>query len=141
MLIFRGEWSDSELKLETAKKLFEKEGNEQSLSLTWLYFAWRFLLLARTIPQFKKVNLKSAIAAASRALSLANEWTRKHFSMPSGYIRSYWVLGAALRANGDLAIAEENLSKAISICRQINMVYFEADILLELARLRYDQKK
>ena len=36
--------------------------------------------------------------------------------------------------------AEENLSKAISLCRQINNVDHEADILLDLARLRYDQK-
>jgi tetratricopeptide (TPR) repeat protein len=36
--------------------------------------------------------------------------------------------------------AEENLSKAINICRQINDVEHEANILLDLARLRYDQK-
>ena len=50
------------------------------------------------------------------------------------------MLGAAYRTSNDLAKAEENLSKAISICRQINSVIDEANILLDLARLRYDQK-
>jgi tetratricopeptide (TPR) repeat protein len=38
-----------------------------------------------------------------------------------------------------LTLAEENLSKALNLCRQINMVDHEADILLDLARLRYAQ--
>jgi tetratricopeptide (TPR) repeat protein len=38
-----------------------------------------------------------------------------------------------------LTLAEENLSKALNLCRQINLVDHEADILLELARLRYAQ--
>ena len=39
--------------------------------------------------------------------------------------------------NNELTLAEENLSKAINLCRQINSVDAEADILLDLARLRY----
>jgi hypothetical protein len=57
------------------------------------------------------------------------------------YTRAYWLLGAGYRLNGELNKAEENLSKAISMCRQINLVEIEADILLELAKLRYAQKK
>jgi tetratricopeptide (TPR) repeat protein len=38
-----------------------------------------------------------------------------------------------------LTLAEENLSKALNLCRQINSVDTEADILLDLARLRYAQ--
>jgi tetratricopeptide (TPR) repeat protein len=55
--------------------------------------------------------------------------------------RAYWLLGAAYHANSELKRAEENLSEAITICRQINSVDAEANILLDLARLRYDQKK
>jgi hypothetical protein len=36
--------------------------------------------------------------------------------------------------------SEENLSKAINSCRQTNNLETEADILLDLARLRYDQR-
>jgi tetratricopeptide (TPR) repeat protein len=54
-------------------------------------------------------------------------------------VRSRWLLGAAYRANNELTLAEENLSKALNLCRQINAVDAEADILLDLARLRYAQ--
>ncbi len=54
-------------------------------------------------------------------------------------VRAYWLLGAAYRATNELTLAEENLSKALNLCRQINMVDHEADILLDLARLRYAQ--
>lgn len=39
----------------------------------------------------------------------------------------------------ELTLAEENLSKALDLCRQINLVESEADILLDVARLRYSQ--
>lgn len=35
--------------------------------------------------------------------------------------------------------AERNLEQALTRCRKINLVYYEADILLDLARLRRDQ--
>ena len=61
-------------------------------------------------------------------------------NVPRDYVRAYWLLGAAYRANNELTLAEENLSKALDLCRQINMVDHEADILLDLARLRHNQK-
>jgi len=42
-------------------------------------------------------------------------------------------------ANNELTLTEENLSKALNLCRQINAVDAEADILLDLARLRFAQ--
>jgi tetratricopeptide (TPR) repeat protein len=41
--------------------------------------------------------------------------------------------------NSQLPQAEEGLSKALNLCRQINLVEMEADILLDLAQLRYAQ--
>ncbi|MBK9600412.1 MAG: tetratricopeptide repeat protein [Anaerolineales bacterium] len=64
---------------------------------------------------------------------------KKLDSHPWDYVRAYWLLGAAYRANNELTLAEENLSKALNLCRQINLVDHEADILLDLARLRYAQ--
>ncbi len=61
--------------------------------------------------------------------------------IPRDYIDAYWLLGAANRANDDLIQAEEDLSKALSLCRQINSVDVEANILLDLAGLCYDQKR
>ncbi|XGV99091.1 MAG: hypothetical protein ACAF41_09155 [Leptolyngbya sp. BL-A-14] len=37
--------------------------------------------------------------------------------------------------------SDSHLSKALTRCRAINLVAFEADILLDLARLRVDQRQ
>ncbi|HLO17951.1 MAG TPA: toll/interleukin-1 receptor domain-containing protein [Anaerolineales bacterium] len=103
------------------------------------------------------VNLKSSIEFAQRTLELADEWSRTQYPMPRDYVRAHWLLGAAYCASvvsihpvnnvrdylttelESLTLAEENLSKALNLCRQINSVDAEADILLDLARLRYAQ--
>ena len=119
--------------------MFEKGKHIQSLSVTWSYRALRFLLTARDNSKSKIVNLKSSIECAQRALELADETAQKYNPIPRDYIRAYWLLGVAYRANNDLTLAEENLSKALNLCWQINAVDAEADILLDLARLRYAQ--
>ncbi|MCI0555041.1 MAG: tetratricopeptide repeat protein [Anaerolineae bacterium] len=88
----------------------------------------------------KHEHYLSAINYCKRALEWADKTTNIWMKFLRDYIRAYWLLGAAYRTNSDLTSAEENLSKAISMCRQINMVDHEANILLDLARLRYDQK-
>jgi tetratricopeptide (TPR) repeat protein len=141
VLFFRGEWDDSEQELENAENLFGKKKYVQSLSVTWAYRALRFLLMARETVgsnQSPTVNPKSSIECAQRALDLADEDARTDAPTPRDYIRAYWLLGSAYRANRDLTQAEENLSKAISMCRQINLVDNEAHILLELAKLSFD---
>ena len=135
-----GEWNNSEQELETAEKLFTKEKSVQSLSIIWSHRALRFLLMARSNPQSSIVNLKSSIECAQRAIELADETAKTIFTHPRDYVRAHWLLGAAYRANHDLTLAEENLSKAINLCRQINLVEMEANIVLDFARLRYDQK-
>jgi tetratricopeptide (TPR) repeat protein len=162
VLFYHSEWNDSEQEIETAEKLFEKEKNVQSLSVTWSYRALRFLLLGRqTIDDrpSSTVHRQSSIECAQRALELAEE-RHKNIGRPNirDYVRAYWLLGAAYRASvvsirpannvrnysttelESLTLAEENLSKALNLCRQINSVDSEADIILDLARLRYDQK-
>ena len=57
------------------------------------------------------------------------------------YVRAQWLLGAAYRLNaayqpGDVVQAEQHLTEALTRCRKINAVDHEADILLDLARLR-----
>jgi len=94
--------------------------------------------MARANPQSSIINLKSSIESAQRALELADEKAKDH-PFPRDYVNAYWLLGAAYRANNELTLAEENLSKALHLCRQINAVDTEADILLDLARLRYAQ--
>jgi len=125
--------------------LTEKLSEIQNQGLTWAYRALRFLLMAReeAISDTRKSNEEywtSAIESAHRALELADEQA-KDIPVPRDYVRAYWLLGAAYCANNELNLAEENLSKALNLCRQINMVDHEADILLELAKLRYAQEQ
>ncbi|KAF0107510.1 MAG: TPR domain-containing protein [Anaerolineaceae bacterium] len=141
VLSYRSVWQEAEQELSIAERVFDKYGAGQTnyVSVIRAYHAQRFLLMVRSNPQSSIENLKSSIEYAKLALELADEVTRRNARIPRDYVRAYWLLGAAYRANNELTLAEENLSKALNLCRQINMVDHEADILLDLARLRYAQ--
>lgn len=145
LLSLYGMWNEAEIEFSTTQKICERRSDfVQIQSTLWAYRTLRFLLIARS-NQFEKPNLvetfaQKAINALHQALHFADETTRLAYSHESDYIRAYWLLGAAYRATRDLIKAEANLTKAISMCRQINLMIYEVDILLDLARLRYDQK-
>jgi len=79
-----------------------------------------------------------ALTAARRALELAAQHGLG-YPVELDYVRAHWLLGAAYRANGNLAEAERHLIKSLTRCRNINLVEMEADILIDLARLRTTQ--
>lgn len=79
---------------------------------------------------------QSAIAPARRALELADENARTDYPIERDYVRAYWLLGAAHRVAGQHTEAERHLHEALERCRRINLVEFEPDILIDLARLR-----
>ena len=139
VLSYRGAWQEAEQELDSAIAIQQKNKHVQTEGLSNTYHALRFLLMERTNPQSSIVNLKSAIESSQRALELADEFSRANFRLERDYVSAYWLLGAAYRANNELTLAEENLSKALNLCRQINLVDHEANILLDLARLRYAQ--
>ncbi len=143
LLSYRGMWQEAEQELDTGLKIFEKHHAVQSEGVIWSYRALRFLLLGRQTADDRPSSIVyrplSAIECAQRALEMADEDARTDAPTPRDYIRAYWLLGSAYRANDELILAEENLSKALNLCRQIDIVEHEADILLDLARLRYAQ--
>jgi len=144
LLACRGAWAEAEEELATALALFEEHGATQSQGVTWAYCAQRVLLLARWSalsgdPESEIANRRSATDAARRALGLADETARIRYPHERDYVRAHWLLGAAHRANDDRDAAERHLSQALTRCRGINMVDHEADILLDLARLRHAQ--
>jgi tetratricopeptide (TPR) repeat protein len=51
-------------------------------------------------------------------------------------IRAHWLLGAAYRVADQHSEAERHLQEALERCRRINLVEMEADILIDMARLR-----
>jgi tetratricopeptide (TPR) repeat protein len=105
---------------ETALASFGKLGYPQSECVVWAY---------------------RALQAAHRARELADEVARTRYPVERDFVRAEWLLGAALRARGELAQAEEHLDEALRRCRRINLVETEPDILLEMARLRHDQAR
>jgi tetratricopeptide (TPR) repeat protein len=150
LLAYRGEFEESAQELDTAMSLAVEAHAPQSQCVVWAYRASRALLLARWIaitpnPQSPISSIPNALAAARRALELADEW-QKQVGRPNArdYVRAHWLLGAAHRANVDpstgsgrsLDEADRHLSEALTRCRGINMVDHEAYILLDLARLR-----
>ncbi|MEH2403854.1 TIR domain-containing protein [Nostoc sp.] len=83
----------------------------------------------------------TALVAAQRSLELADEHTRRKYADVEDYVRVYWLLGAVHRVNGNIEESDRNLTEAITRCRAISLVTLEADILLELARLRLATEK
>ena len=138
-LSYRSVWQKVEQELDSAIVIQQKIGYVQGEGISNAYRALYFFLMARTNSQSQMQNLKLAIGSAIHALELANKDARQTYLPPRDYIRAHWLLGAAYRTNNELTLAEENLSKALNLCRQINSVDAEADILLDVARLRYAQ--
>jgi hypothetical protein len=144
LLAYRGLWAGAEQALATALTLSEKQQHVQMQGVTWTYRALRALLMARLPSPSRRGaggEVGEVLSAARRALELADETARTRYPHPRDYVRAHWLLGAAYRLNAanqpdDLAQAEQHLTEALTRCRKINSVDAEADILLDLARLR-----
>jgi tetratricopeptide (TPR) repeat protein len=133
LLIFRGLWADAETEFTEALQLFEKKHLVQGSGITWAYRALSALLQVRLGEEQAAV----ALVAAGRSLELADEFAH----IERDYVRSRWLLGAAHRVNHHLDESDTHLNEALTRCQSINLVEVEADILLDLARLRLDQNQ
>lgn len=141
LLAYRGADAESGTELATALQMFEKENKVQGQGINWAYLALCELLRLRETAsrghfKFEISNFKSSLAAARRALELADENARSNFPLERDYVRAHWLLGAAYRVAGQPDEAERHLHDALERCRRINCVDAEADILIDLARLR-----
>jgi len=141
--IYCGEWNEAEQELRAGEKVFDKYGTGETNfgSVVRSYRSLRTLLMMRDPSQSKTIRQKTAFHFAQRALELAEERIRTSFPVERDFIRAYWLLGTTNLFDGQLALAELNLSEALTRCRSINLVEAEAAILLELAKLRYAQEK
>jgi tetratricopeptide (TPR) repeat protein len=141
LLASRGAWGPVEEALDRALKLFEKRNSIQSQGVAWAYRALSALLWARsfeTADQQRANCVTTALAAAKRAIGFADEDARTDYPVERDYVRAHWLLGAALRLTPDLPASDHHLTQALHRCRAINSVDTEANILLDLARLRRD---
>ncbi|MEM1307884.1 MAG: TIR domain-containing protein [Cyanobacteria bacterium P01_H01_bin.153] len=142
LLAYRGDWGAAAAELDRALELFEKKEDIQAQGVVWAYRALSALLrtrLPQTSDQQKAELAATALAAAQRAIALADETARTKYSHERDYVDAHWLLGAAHRLTPDLAASDYHLNEALRRCRAINLVDTEADILLDLARLRRDQ--
>jgi tetratricopeptide (TPR) repeat protein len=140
LLAYRGAYAESETELATALNMLEEQKSVQSQGITWAYRALRELLLLRhaEVIQSPIANRQSGTPPARHALELADETANdSRFVYPvRDYIRAHWLLGAAHLVASQFGEAEHHLHEALERCRRINMVDHEADILIDLARLR-----
>jgi len=135
LLAYRGAWGESIQVHKRGIDLARKRQNQQIESVIAAYSAQRALLMG---------DIDSALAEAQKARQLADIPFPGIGKLPRDLVRADWLLGAAHRANGDpstgsgqaLDEADRHLSEALARCRSINAVDAEADILLDLARLR-----
>ena len=93
--------------------------------MTWAYLSITALL---------KSNVNKAIDFAKKARELADI---KHYE--GDIIRAEYLLGAAHLMKRNFVEAEEHLTDALTRDRKINLVEFEPDILLEFAKLRFQE--
>ncbi|MEO1211585.1 MAG: TIR domain-containing protein [Cyanobacteria bacterium J06638_20] len=142
LLAYRGDWGAAAEALNRALELDEKNENIQAQGLIWAYRAMSALLRTRSprTTNSKRTELAAtALAVAQRAIALADETARTLYPHERDYIDAHWLLGAAHRFTPDLSQSDHHLSEALRRCRAINLVDIEANILLDLARLRRDQ--
>ncbi len=141
LLAYRGANAESETELATALEVFEKDTNVQGQGIVWGQRALNKLLWLRQAAYEDHLkseisDLQSALAPARRALELADEDARTDSPVERDYVRAHWLVGAAHRVAGQINEAERHLHEALERCRRINLVDHEADILIDLARLR-----
>jgi tetratricopeptide (TPR) repeat protein len=127
LLIHRGRFKESEKELELAIKITKKFDEKQGEGLSWAYRTHLSLLMSRA---------EEALENARKARELAD-----YHKGEIDIIRAEWLLGAAHLMKRNLSEAEKHLNEALMRDRKINMVYHEPDILLELAKLRFNQNR
>ncbi len=141
LLSYCGQWNDAKQELRIAHNVFAKTEQIQGESSISTYHALRALLMTRDFSQNRNNNAEFAFEFSKSAIDFAEQTPNRYFPHERDYIRALWLLGATYRSTKQLMVAESNLFDALNRCRAINDIVDEADILLDLARLRYDQEK
>jgi tetratricopeptide (TPR) repeat protein len=141
ILIYCGEWENSDQYLAKAEIIFKNGNHTQGQSTILAARVQRALLINRDSVYTSAENRKSGILFAQGSLEIAKKTSLTWQRFEREFIRAYWLLGAAYRVDGQLELAEQNLSEALQRERAVDLIEDEANILLDLARLRYDQNK
>ncbi|MBN8656452.1 MAG: TIR domain-containing protein [Anaerolineae bacterium] len=132
LFIYCGKWSEAEKELNEALNLFQ----ESSSPKDWFSKNWAYCSLLAAY----RFDINNAKKYAQNALDFSELDAKEASPLERDFIRDYWLLGVAYRLSIQYDISERHLNEALTRCRRINLVDHEANILIDLARLRYDQK-
>ncbi|HUV01995.1 MAG TPA: hypothetical protein VMW67_00860 [Desulfobacteria bacterium] len=129
LLAYRGEFKESENELDRAQKVFDdivkKGGKTNFISVVRAHKGLRSTFMS---------NADEALKYANKARELANIE-----KLEVDLIQAEYLLGTAYLMKGDLTEAVKHLTEALTRDRKINLVELEPDILLEFAKLRFQQ--
>ena len=130
LLSHRGAFDDAVKEFDAAYERVKEMGDRQVQSVCFSYYTQRALLMN---------DSEAALDAARKSRAFVEESARRTEPNEHDYVRSGWLLGAALIAGeaGDdrLEEAQRYLCDALSRCRRGDLVGFEPDLLLTSARL------
>jgi len=98
LLAYRGVWAEAGRELAASSHYWQKTNDVQGLCLDEAYRALAALLFGRAEPTGQSPFQRDALAAARRALELADEDARTDYPVERDYVRTHWLLGAAYRA-------------------------------------------
>ncbi len=139
ILMYFGKWDESIEQITKASIISLLNGTKENIANT--NYRTLFLLLSnRHINPSKdqERTLAGLIKFTQKALSELNKNTPQ--TIVNDFIRSYHLAGSVYRLHQSLELSDQYLLQALSISRLNNFIADEANILLDLALLRYDQK-
>ena len=141
----RGLGKDAEDQFEAVLQL--STGDNRRESIVFAHRALMSLLQIRTASRTPSLEegvdpalASNALKLAERSLTLVSHAAQTEHVQRND-VRANWLMGAASRISEDLVGAEFHLNAALSGCRISNLLEFEADILLDIAKLRAREKK
>lgn len=124
LLAYQGRFQESRKELMLSLDLTTKS-NVQNQGIDWAYYSLNALLIPSS---------KEALEYARKARQLADAE-----KVEKDIIFAEYLLGAAYLMKDNLSEAENHLNESLIRDRKINLVEYEPNILLELAKLRFKQ--
>jgi tetratricopeptide (TPR) repeat protein len=130
LLTYMGRYDEADKEIEKALGIHATRHHEQGQCLDWFYRAVRALFMD---------DPKSGLRALEKAREFWELDAKHDYPVERDLLRILWLSGSAKRRLDDLPAAETDLNDALSRCRRIRLVEFEADILLEIAKLHWQK--
>lgn len=130
LLSYMGRHEQADKELQKSLSMFTEQKAEQWLGLTWSYQAIRAILMNEP---------ETALKTLDNAHHFWKLTAKHQHPYERDLVQILWLRGTAKRLLGNLVDSEVDLNEALSRCRKIRLVEFEADILLELAKLLWQK--